>query len=215
MLSERAGDSAAQRSAWRFEGAGRRSECGQGGLAGDSECQSDLRRARRSGFCRRRSTRPRSWRIWARITTRRGRGALAYSRRALSGVVVGCARLRRNGFDCAADDRSAVWRQDGARCFPDAARRADAERVRRRCARRGSRRIKGDFETGWRKALHDGWIADTAYAKTADAAKRGDSAARFPRRRRRIRWKLFSGPIRISMTGAGRMWAGCRSCPSR
>ena len=24
--------------------------------------------------------------------------------------------------------------------------------------------IKGDFETGWRKALHDGWIADTAYA---------------------------------------------------
>ncbi len=25
--------------------------------------------------------------------------------------------------------------------------------------------IKGDFETGWRKALHDGWIADTAFAK--------------------------------------------------
>ena len=24
--------------------------------------------------------------------------------------------------------------------------------------------IKGDFETGWRKALHDGWIADTANA---------------------------------------------------
>jgi molybdopterin-containing oxidoreductase family iron-sulfur binding subunit len=24
--------------------------------------------------------------------------------------------------------------------------------------------IKGDFETGWRKALHDGWIADTTYA---------------------------------------------------
>jgi Fe-S-cluster-containing dehydrogenase component len=23
--------------------------------------------------------------------------------------------------------------------------------------------IKGDFETGWRKALHDGWIANTAY----------------------------------------------------
>ena len=30
--------------------------------------------------------------------------------------------------------------------------------------------IKGDFESGWRKALHDGWIADTAYA-TAGAAK--------------------------------------------
>ncbi|HET7104951.1 MAG TPA: TAT-variant-translocated molybdopterin oxidoreductase [Terracidiphilus sp.] len=30
--------------------------------------------------------------------------------------------------------------------------------------------IKGDFETGWRKALHDGWIEDTAY-KTGGAAK--------------------------------------------
>ncbi|HZB87289.1 MAG TPA: TAT-variant-translocated molybdopterin oxidoreductase [Terracidiphilus sp.] len=27
--------------------------------------------------------------------------------------------------------------------------------------------IKGDFEAGWRKALHDGWIADTAYAAGA------------------------------------------------
>ncbi len=26
--------------------------------------------------------------------------------------------------------------------------------------------IKGDFETGWRKALHDGWIAETAYDKS-------------------------------------------------
>ncbi len=30
--------------------------------------------------------------------------------------------------------------------------------------------IKGDFETGWRKALHDGWIADTALPATASAA---------------------------------------------
>jgi len=27
--------------------------------------------------------------------------------------------------------------------------------------------IKGDFETGWRKALHDGWIENTAFDKTA------------------------------------------------
>jgi hypothetical protein len=69
-----------------------------------------------------------------RISARTGRDgadcALAHSRGALSGVVVGCARLRRHGFDCAADDRSALWRQDGARCFADAAERADAERVR-------------------------------------------------------------------------------------
>ncbi|MGA2569950.1 MAG: TAT-variant-translocated molybdopterin oxidoreductase [Terracidiphilus sp.] len=33
--------------------------------------------------------------------------------------------------------------------------------------------IKGDFEAGWRKALHDGWIADTAFARgsTAGGAK--------------------------------------------
>jgi MoCo/4Fe-4S cofactor protein with predicted Tat translocation signal len=29
--------------------------------------------------------------------------------------------------------------------------------------------IKGDFETGWRKALHAGWIEGTAYDKTAKA----------------------------------------------
>ena len=29
--------------------------------------------------------------------------------------------------------------------------------------------IKGDFETGWRKALHDGWIEGTAFDKTAKA----------------------------------------------
>jgi MoCo/4Fe-4S cofactor protein with predicted Tat translocation signal len=30
---------------------------------------------------------------------------------------------------------------------------------------------KGDFEFNWRKALHDGWIADTAFAPTGGAAK--------------------------------------------
>jgi len=29
--------------------------------------------------------------------------------------------------------------------------------------------IKGDFETGWRKALHDGWIEGTAFDKTSKA----------------------------------------------
>ncbi|MGA3045843.1 MAG: TAT-variant-translocated molybdopterin oxidoreductase [Terracidiphilus sp.] len=30
--------------------------------------------------------------------------------------------------------------------------------------------IKGDFETGWRKALHDGWIDGTAFDKSAKAS---------------------------------------------
>jgi MoCo/4Fe-4S cofactor protein with predicted Tat translocation signal len=39
--------------------------------------------------------------------------------------------------------------------------------------------IKGDFETGWRKALHDGWIEGTAFAAKAGGA--GKSAvASFP-----------------------------------
>ena len=28
--------------------------------------------------------------------------------------------------------------------------------------------IKGDFETGWRKALHAGWIDDTTYGRAAE-----------------------------------------------
>ncbi len=52
---------------------------------------------------------------------------------------------------------------DGARCFPDAAQRADAERRTMRCARRGRPVSRAISKTGWRKALHDGWIADTAY----------------------------------------------------
>ncbi len=112
----------AQRSTWRFQGAGCGSQCGQGGLAGDSERQSDLRRARRSGFCRR--LQQGQHRCAPRLALRRDRPdvALAHSRRALSGVVVGCARLRRHGFHRAADDRSALRRQHGAPCFPDAAR---------------------------------------------------------------------------------------------
>jgi MoCo/4Fe-4S cofactor protein with predicted Tat translocation signal len=36
---------------------------------------------------------------------------------------------------------------------------------------------KGDFEFNWRKALHDGWIADTAFQPKSVAAKGGASAA--------------------------------------
>ena len=92
--------------------------------------------------------------------------ALAHSRGALSGIVVGCARVRRNGFHRAADDRSALRRQDGAPCLAGAARRAHAEPVR--CgARDMEAAIKGDFETGWRKALHDGWIEGHGLSRQA------------------------------------------------
>jgi molybdopterin-containing oxidoreductase family iron-sulfur binding subunit len=42
--------------------------------------------------------------------------------------------------------------------------------------------IKGDFETGWRKALHDGWIDGTAYATVPTSAfiMRAQSQAKVP-----------------------------------
>ncbi|HLY41779.1 MAG TPA: TAT-variant-translocated molybdopterin oxidoreductase [Terracidiphilus sp.] len=39
--------------------------------------------------------------------------------------------------------------------------------------------IKGDFETGWRKALHDGWIGNTAYA-TSGGTKTGTAKVPAP-----------------------------------
>jgi MoCo/4Fe-4S cofactor protein with predicted Tat translocation signal len=38
--------------------------------------------------------------------------------------------------------------------------------------------IKGDFELGWRKALHDGWIADTAY--TSGGTAKAGAIAKVP-----------------------------------
>jgi len=40
--------------------------------------------------------------------------------------------------------------------------------------------IKGDFETGWRKALHAGWIEGTAYAASGGAVKTASAAAKVP-----------------------------------
>ena len=35
----------------------------------------------------------------------------------------------------------------------------------KQCARLAKPLIKGDFETGWRKTLHQGWIDGTAFEK--------------------------------------------------
>ncbi len=76
--------------------------------------------------------------------------------------------------------------------------------------------IKGDFETGWRKALHDGWIADTAFdIGLANSGMWHPSYHGSRAHAEGFASKSSSGPIRISMTAAGPTWAGCRSCPSR
>ena len=72
--------------------------------------------------------------------------------------------------------------------------------------------IKGDFESGWRKALHDGWIEDTAYAKSG-AAKVEIPKVPAPTAKDSV--EIIFRPDPNAMTAGGQMWAGCRSCPSR
>jgi hypothetical protein len=79
--------------------------------------------------------------------------------------------------------------------------------------------IKGDFATAWRKALHDGWVDGTAFTprpkgREAPASQVSKARPGAPRVRRGP-GNFGSCPIRRSTTGATRMWAGCRSCPSR
>ena len=52
--------------------------------------------------------------------------------------------------------------------------------------------IKGDFETGWRKALHAGWIEDTAF----DKRRRGRSQQHptFPRRHPKDQFEIIFRP---------------------
>ncbi len=71
--------------------------------------------------------------------------------------------------------------------------------------------IKGDFETGWRKVLHAGWIDGTTYA-SGGAPRR--KPPRFPRRIRKISSKSSSVPTPTSTTVAIRTSAGCRNFPS-
>ena len=94
--------------------------------------------------------------------------ALAHSRGALSRVVVGRARYDGTvsvvqplidplyGGKSAHDVLQALLDEPMLSAY-------DAVRVTQKAT------IKGDFETGWRKALHDGWIADTAYDKSGSA----------------------------------------------
>ena len=76
--------------------------------------------------------------------------------------------------------------------------------------------IKGDFDTGWRKALHDGWVEGTAFTpkpgKRTKLPAASDAPPLCPRRRPS---KLPSAPTRRSTMAASPTWAGCRSCPSR
>ena len=73
--------------------------------------------------------------------------------------------------------------------------------------------IKGEFETGWRKVLHAGWIDDTTYRGRRRTKGRIIQSSR--RQTQKISSKSFFVPIRTSMTVAIRTLAGCRNSPSR
>ena len=66
------------------------------------------------------------------------------------------------------------------------------QRPMTRCANTWKTAIKGDFETGWRKALHDGWIEGTALCegRICPGGKGECSCAEPPR----IRLKIIFRP---------------------
>ena len=85
-----------------------------------------------------------------------------------------------------------------------------------RCARPAKPLIKGDFEKGWRTALHAGWIDGTALRQDGGGAP----GASFKAHSSRADVEGFAGDhlpsrSRTSTTAAGRTLAGCRNCPSR
>ena len=141
----------------RFQGAGCRSECGQGGLAGDSECQSDLHRARRSEFADAFNK--------AKIVAHLGShldetGQIAHWH-------IPAAHYLESWSDARAYDGTVSIVQpmidplyggktahDVFQTLLDEPMLSAYEAVRETW----KPVIKGDFETGWRKALHDGWI---------------------------------------------------------
>jgi len=72
---------------------------------------------------------------------------------------------------------------------------------------------KGDFEFNWRKVLHDGFIADTAFQPRSVSGK-----ASFAHRvwlRRAMCLKSSSGLTPMCMTGAMPTWDGYRRFPAR
>ena len=94
------------------------------------------------------------------------------------GVLERRPRLRRNGLDRSALDRAALRGQ----VRPRSARRVLAEsrevRLRARPRDTGRSRCRGDFESSWRKALHDGVIEGTAFSSRRKARRRQNESGR-------------------------------------
>ena len=70
-----------------------------------------------------------------------------------------------------------------------------------------------DFEFGWRKALHDGFIADTAFSPKGGGGKASIPAPASAGSADSM--KSSSAPIRMSTTDVTQTSAGCRKCLGR
>ena len=79
----------------------------------------------------------------------------------------------------------------------------------------------GDFDAAWRKAVHDGFVPNTAFpaknvsAKGAAGEKGGAPGERVGHPQPVVTWKSSSAGIRWSMTAAAPTMAGCRRRRSR
>ena len=147
--------------------------------------------------------------------TRRGRSRTGTFRRRTTWSLVGCAGLRRHGFDRAAADRSALRRQDGARRVSDAAGRAAAERLRS-----GARDVEGrrsratSRRAGARRCTMAG-STDTAFdterqgsvrqrcKQVPDAVVEGRARDHLPARSERLRRALVERGLAAGVAQAG------------
>ena len=153
---------------------------------------------------------------------RRDRGALplARPRGALPRVVERRARLRRHRHDRPAADRAALRRHGRrTRCSARCCRKqAGQSRLRHRprllaAAQRPAGRR--DFETFWRKALHDGVVAGHGGSPRSRRPRRPRGRRRHPPPRGAGPRDRLPRPTRRSTTAASPTTAGCRNCRSR
>ena len=107
----RDGESDADRAGRRSEVAGCGYECGQGGVAGDPGCESDVRGAGRSGICGGVERFQTLSHIWARMWTKPAAVRIGTSTRRTTWRAGPMRGVRWHRHDRAADDRPAVWRQ--------------------------------------------------------------------------------------------------------
>ena len=144
--------------------------------------------------------------------------SLAHQRSPLSRSLGRRSRLRRHRQHRAAADCAALRRQERTRSCGVARRPAQVPRVTSWCRIIGrSKHTGADFETFWRKSLHDGLDRRNRVHERSRLRAKSCTSCRLPAAAsgRQAPSKSISAAILRSTTDASPTTAGCRNCPSR